>query len=154
MSLQIVDRPTETLPPGVYVGPSLEATEAETHHLNLGDGDWKDTDANWRLRPEPQAVYQRAVSRRFQRLADQWLKDTINISSVAARVAHSAYLEIIGMGERAIPLLLSELERRPSHWFPALTAITGENPIPKEARGRFEEMKEAWLEWGRKNNYI
>lgn len=99
-------------------------------------------------------LYQDDLPEKFQQLANQWLKDTINMSSVAARVAHPAYLQIIGMGEKAVPLLLRELERRPSHWFPALTAITGENPIPEEARGRFKEMKEAWLEWGRKNNYI
>ncbi|MCH7922920.1 MAG: hypothetical protein IH975_07815 [Nitrospinae bacterium] len=99
-------------------------------------------------------MYQEVVFRRFQQLVDRWSKETINMSSIAARVAHPAYLEIIGMGDKAVPLLLSELEKRPNHWFLALTAITTENPIPEEARGRFKEMTEAWLEWGRKNNYI
>ncbi len=71
------------------------------------------------------------------------------MSSIAYMVEHPSYLEIVAMGEKAVPLLLRELEKSPNYWFPALTAITGENPIPKEARGRLIEMTEAWLEWGR-----
>jgi hypothetical protein len=39
------------------------------------------------------------------------------------------YQEIIGMGERAVPLLLAELKREPDDWFWALHAITGASPL-------------------------
>lgn len=155
MSVQTMSGLTETSTPGIYEESELETTEAENPLFDLRDREWKDTTVIWGPRPVYQTVYYPVVSiRRFQQLADQWLEDTINMSSIAARAAHPAYLEIIGMGEKAVPLLLNELEKRPSHWFIALTAITGQNPIPEEARGRFKEMTEAWLEWGRENNYI
>ncbi|MDA2915926.1 hypothetical protein MYX64_03660 [Nitrospinae bacterium AH_259_B05_G02_I21] len=144
--------PTEAR--GMYTGTYLDKPVDISFPLFMPDRSWKATPATWDQIHDAQAIYQEVASRRFQQLVDQWLEDTINMSSIAARVAHPAYLEIIGMGEKAVPLLLSELEKRPSHWFPALTAITRENPIPEEARGRFKEMTEAWLEWGRENNYI
>jgi hypothetical protein len=64
-----------------------------------------------------------------------------------------AYQQIIGMGEPAIPLILDEFERRPSHWSWALTAITGDDPVPESARGRLKEMAAAWLQWGREKGY-
>ncbi len=93
------------------------------------------------------------VSRKFKQLVDQWSKDTLYMSSITYMVEHPSYLEIVAMGEKAVPLLLRELEKAPNYWFPALTAITGENPIPEEARGRLIEMTEAWLEWGRDKDY-
>jgi hypothetical protein len=89
------------------------------------------------------------VPRRFQQLVDRWSEDTLDMSSIEDMVEHPSYSAIIDMGEAAVPLLLRELEKAPNYWFPALTAITGVNPIPEEARGRLIEMTEAWLEWGR-----
>jgi hypothetical protein len=39
-------------------------------------------------------------------------------------------------------------------WFPALNAITGENPTPEAAEGDIERMIGAWLQWGRANGLI
>ena len=66
---------------------------------------------------------------------------------------HPAYQEIIGMGELAVPLILAELERDPDHWFWALKAITGADPVPEHCRGHLEEMAQAWLRWGRMQGY-
>ena len=66
---------------------------------------------------------------------------------------HPAYQEIIGMGERAVPLLLAELRREPDDWFWALHAITGANPVPAASRGNARTMAEAWLRWGAENGY-
>ena len=52
------------------------------------------------------------------------------------------------MGEPAIPLILEELRREPDHWFSALEAITLENPVPKEALGKVDEIAQAWVECG------
>lgn len=145
---------TATETRGMYTGTDLDTPIDLNLPFIMPDRKREATRPTWDQIDETTAIYQEVVSRRFQQLVDRWLEDTINMSSIAARVAHPAYLEIIGMGEKVVPLLLSELEKRPSHWFPALTAITRENPIPEEARGRFKEMTEAWLEWGRENNYI
>jgi hypothetical protein len=94
------------------------------------------------------------LNEKFDSLADQWLQDTMFDSSVTAFISHPAYLRIIGMGEKAIPLLLNALTNKPGHWFSALASITGENPIPPGDAGNFDSMKQAWLDWGSDNNYM
>ena len=64
------------------------------------------------------------------------------------------YQQIIGMGKSAIPQILRELERQPHYWFWALEAITRENPVPQEDRGRLNETTSAWLKWGREHGYL
>lgn len=66
---------------------------------------------------------------------------------------HSAYQQIIGLGPAVVPLLLAELDREPDHWFWALKAITGADPLPPDGRGRVGEMTQAWLRWGREQGY-
>lgn len=89
----------------------------------------------------------------FLELAEQWRRET-GMFSVTSKISmHPAYQRIIGMGQPVVPLILRELEREPEHWFLALTAITGENPIKTEQRGRLDQMAQAWIEWGRENGY-
>lgn len=64
------------------------------------------------------------------------------------------YQHIIGMGWDAVPFLLVEMAREPDQWFWALEAITEENPVPQESRGRVREATEAWLAWGRERGLI
>ena len=64
-----------------------------------------------------------------------------------------SYQKIIGMGEKVVPLILRELETRPNHWFWALKAITGADPIQSHQRGKISEMTKAWLSWARENGY-
>jgi hypothetical protein len=84
----------------------------------------------------------------FAELAGRWRADAELLAS-AELADHPAYREIIAMGEPAIWLILAELETRPDHWFEALQALTGEDPVPPEARGDVQAMTAAWLEWGR-----
>ena len=67
--------------------------------------------------------------------------------------SHPAYQQIVGMGDKAIPLILRELEQAPDHWFWALKAITGVNPVPREERADIKAMAKHWLEWGREEGY-
>ncbi|MGO9273516.1 MAG: hypothetical protein ACLQOO_25315 [Terriglobia bacterium] len=53
-----------------------------------------------------------------------------------------------------VPLILAELRRELDHWFWALKAITGEDPVPAVRRGNMKEMAEIWLEWGRQRGYV
>lgn len=91
--------------------------------------------------------------RLFNQLASQWESETGMLSVLSQKVLHPAYQRIIGMGEKAIPLLLKELEREPNHWFWALRAITGVNPVKPENRGRIKRMAQDWLDWGRDHGY-
>lgn len=91
----------------------------------------------------------------FHTLASEWRHATATIANVARKSQHLAYQRIIGMGEAAVPLILSELSQRgPGDWFWALTAITGENPITPEIAGNMNLMTEAWLKWGVKAGYL
>lgn len=85
----------------------------------------------------------------FQALVEAWRQEVQFLSSVTEMSLHPAYQRIIGMGASVLPLLLRELENRPDHWFWALTAITGVDPVQPEDRGRIEKMSEAWLKWGK-----
>ena len=89
---------------------------------------------------------------RFSALVEQWRDDTLILSSVAKRVMHPAYQRIIGMGPAVIPLILGELERRPDHWFWALTYLTDD--APAESINNFNEASLAWLAWGRERGLI
>jgi hypothetical protein len=64
-------------------------------------------------------------------------------------VDHPAYQEIIALGPPAIPLLLAELRMEARYWFAALSAITGQDPVPAEDRGSVRKMTDAWLRWGK-----
>ncbi len=91
---------------------------------------------------------------RFSMLKDEWESDTLALSSITEISLHPAYQQIIGMGPVAIPMILNELSKAPNHWFWALKSITGEDPVPLEARGRTKKMVDTWLEWGRHQGYI
>ncbi|MFH1738527.1 MAG: hypothetical protein ABIH23_05925 [bacterium] len=93
------------------------------------------------------------IQEKFQYLATTWKAETNFSSSSREMAMHPAYQQIIGLGPAAIPFILRELEEQTDHWFWALRAITGDDPVPDSARGRIEEMAKAWLEWGRKHGY-
>lgn len=95
-----------------------------------------------------------ALYEEFKRLARQWEEETSGYSLSTQEVLHPAYLRIIGMGERAIPWILEEMSARKGQWFVALRAITGEDPVPHEDRGRRPKMRAAWQDWGRAHGWI
>ncbi|MBI3407080.1 MAG: hypothetical protein HY040_01825 [Planctomycetes bacterium] len=78
------------------------------------------------------------VRERFEQLA--WKTDTLLLSSITEMAMHPAYQQIIGMGKEALPLLFAEFRREPDHWFWALQAITGLNPVPITDRGNVDKM--------------
>jgi hypothetical protein len=86
---------------------------------------------------------------RFLRLKTEWLRHTEFLSSIHEIILHPAYLQIIGMGPVAVPLIINELQDHPDYWFWALSAITGVNPVPHDKLGNIDAMTEAWLEWWR-----
>ena len=100
-------------------------------------------------------VDQLAASKaRFEMLAAQWREQAAPLSSSTDRAMLPAYQTIIGMGETALPFILEEMRNRGGHWFWALRAITGENPVLPEHRGNVEAMTQDWLQWGRDQGCI
>jgi hypothetical protein len=80
------------------------------------------------------------VASRFADLADAWSRETLQLSSVTQIVLHPAYQQIIGMGPVVLPLIFARLADRPGHWFWALNAITGQNPVADEDIGNVRRM--------------
>jgi hypothetical protein len=98
-------------------------------------------------------MQEESVEEAFSRLARTWAQETGALSNVRQIAMHSCYQAIIGLGKEAVPLMLSDLQNHPRHWFWALHAITRANPVPAEARGNLLRMTEAWVTWGQKNGY-
>lgn len=91
---------------------------------------------------------------RFSNLEKEWKESTSMFSSITEIVMHPSYQQIIGMGPTAIPLIFLSMRREPDHWFWALSAITGENPVSIEHRGKIKKMTDDWLDWGHKHFYL
>ncbi len=85
----------------------------------------------------------------FEQLKADWKTKTRYMSNSAQMATVWPYQQIIGLGRPALPLILRELERERDHWFWALEAISGENPVPPEQAGQVESMTKSWLDWGR-----
>lgn len=107
----------------------------------------------WRHRPQAEKL----AMRTFYAEVDKWKFDTMHLSSVAKMIAHPSYLRIVGLGREfkygeIEKLILQELENEPDHWFDALVAITGENPVgPNDD---FDAAVNAWLTWGRERRLL
>lgn len=93
------------------------------------------------------------LEEQFQALARFWRQERGPASSTTQLAMCPSYQQIIGLGPAVVPLLLRELERDPDHWFWALKAITGADPVPIESRGKLHEMARRWLDWGRQQGY-
>jgi hypothetical protein len=102
---------------------------------------------------KPTALPAETVAERFQRLAAVWHRETDFLSSMAESSSHPAYQEIISLGPQVLPLLLRDLQENHTHWFAALRAITGTNPVPASAAGNVPRMADAWLQWARDHGY-
>ncbi len=100
------------------------------------------------------ATDEAAVAQCFASLAEEWKTATAVLSSTTAMVRHPAYQAIIALGPPVVPLLLQDLQREPVHWFEALQAITGEDPVPREHWGNSAAMSADWLAWGRQRGLI
>jgi hypothetical protein len=106
--------------------------------------------------PEAIAPAAQADRLKFQQLVTDWRQQRGAKPSMAQAAMCSAYQNIVGMGQTAVPLLLRQLQSEgatPDHWFWALKAITGVDPVPDNERGDLMRMAQRWLEWGDQQGY-
>lgn len=94
------------------------------------------------------------IEEKFAALANRWHDETDFLSSPSRIINNSSYLKILSIGKRVIPMILEDLRGRGGLWYPALRILSEEDPVPIEARGDVEQMKKAWLQWGRDRGYI
>lgn len=130
--------------PGQYVGIDQPFTPAE--HWGTGT----------LVSPTATETPIDSLAAKFGDLSESWKAATCFLSDVGEICGHWAYQRIIGMGQvrcEIVSLILRDLESTYSHWFMALTEITGENPILEEHKGDMVRMTEAWLEWGKAYGY-
>lgn len=93
------------------------------------------------------------IQLKFQALAAEWREATDHLSSVRDKCVHPAYQQIIGMGPDVLALVFGELRGKGGFWFWALRALTGENPVPESAKGRFDLIRAAWIRWAEARGY-
>jgi hypothetical protein len=103
---------------------------------------------------EPVSRQRPSTAERFRMLARRWREETATLSSMSEMAMHPAYQQIIGLGPGVLSVMLLDLKETSDHWFWALKAITGVDPVPPELRGRVREMVSCWLHWGRDEGLI
>jgi hypothetical protein len=89
----------------------------------------------------------------FQDLVRRWREERGPTSSTTELAMCPSYQGVIGLGPAVVPLLLRGLERQPDHWFWALKAITGADPVPPASRGKVKDTAQSWIAWGRAEGY-
>jgi hypothetical protein len=88
----------------------------------------------------------------FSGLVEAWKRETSLSSSTRRKYASEHYRKIIGMGRKAVPLIVRQIELEgatPYHWWDALRELTGHDPVPPEAGGDIRSVARCWIEWAR-----
>lgn len=93
----------------------------------------------------------------FEHLLAKWNMEKKVMSSISDITTCPSYRKIIAMGERAVPLILRQLDlekNKPNFWIHALKEITGENPVPESAHGSPSKIVQSWLSWGKRKGVL
>lgn len=92
---------------------------------------------------------------KFKMLAERWKEEAKFFSFAHQYAKLDSYREIVEMGQPVVPLILQELEEKPSaQWCRMLEEITNENPVAASHRGIVQQMKNDWQLWAKKRKLI
>lgn len=94
------------------------------------------------------------LEQKFNRLAGQWRQKTMFMSRAADITSDFTYYQIVGLGPKVIPLILRQVQRGEGHWFLALRALTGDNPVKADDVGSLRKVAQTWVDWGRQRGLI
>jgi hypothetical protein len=86
---------------------------------------------------------------RFEALNAEWFTETTFQPSVTRICMHPAFLDIVSMGETAVPFIVDSLRQRPSFLIEALRRIIG-SPAETTSiggNGKVQEAAAAWIHW-------
>ena len=89
------------------------------------------------------------LEQRFARLAERWWLEAGGRSISTQMMDSDAFREIVALGEQVVPLILREMEHSHMHWHLALREITGEHTEAGVQPGKVDQIRAAWLGWGR-----
>jgi hypothetical protein len=92
----------------------------------------------------------------FNNLKEKLKKETCHSSFLEDYYHNPNYLQIIGMGEKALPYIFNDLNNKGSllEWIVALMSITRENAMLQLCHPSKEEAKQIWIDWGVKHGYL
>jgi hypothetical protein len=93
----------------------------------------------------------RDLEEKFRALADEW--ELYNRGKSVISYGHPAYFQIMTMGWTAVPFLLRKVAAGAGTWYPALQFIVGRPAERAEDRGNPEAVRQAWLRWGKLNEF-
>lgn len=66
-----------------------------------------------------------------------------------------AFIAMIDAGLDVVPFIFKQYEKEYDWMCPmVLTAVLQVNPVKRSSRGRCNNIREDWLEWGRANGYV
>ena len=135
----------------VHGATSAGVAIRQKHRSQIAQILWRQWRSQITAQIRGESVTFKTLEEKFDALVQYWheLRDP---GSSTDDLHNPAYLQIIGMGEPAIPLLLREVNQQTGHWFSALKFITGAIVKP-EAPGGIPQLRRAWLQWGRENGY-
>jgi hypothetical protein len=159
-TISITQSPSISVIQGAYEW--LRAEERHGNEVHLGGGDASSVATfQFIYSPPPKTIFptQPPVEDwlKFQRLVREWRKErktTVSLTSEMAMLP--SYQQIIAMGEKVLPLIVSQLRSEgdePDHWFWALRVLTGVDPIQPEDQGNISKMAQAWLNWAESEGY-
>jgi hypothetical protein len=110
---------------------------------NLKEDAWRDL-----LDEDPHA----SILLKFNKLKEEWQRDTVCEINLDKIHLHPAYLKIIALGRLALPYILRSLEQEGGHWYLALQTIVEEDVA--EGLTTTEVAQVAWINWGRQKHYL
>jgi hypothetical protein len=98
--------------------------------------------------PPREDVMKTAARIRFDALNAEWFTETTFQPSVPRICMHPAFLDIVSMGETAVPFIVESLRQRPSFLIEALRRIVGSPPETSiGVNEKVPDAAAAWIHW-------
>lgn len=89
---------------------------------------------------------------RFQLWVRAWERET-RFSSAFGDYANSIWINrIVGLGSKAVPLVIQSIRGEPSFLFVALPRLIGVDPVPDALYGDVDAICRFWVDWLEQND--
>jgi hypothetical protein len=89
---------------------------------------------------------------RFDYYHEKWVKETMILSNAKSITANSNFQKIVSYGSEIVPILLRELENKPSNLVWAMNHILNRKISNNSLT--ITEASKAWVSWGKLNQII